>query len=326
MKRPEPGSGASVLFLGDREIALLEGETVLEGLERSGIDVASGCRAGTCCKCMLRADSPPSESQKTLRPTLKAQGFFLACQARPQGRLELHTAEAPTPVDTLIEEIEHVALGVARILLRPAAPFTYRPGQYLDVLHPEGAARSYSIASLPSDGLLELHVRLVPDGLVSGWLHGRTQGDEVRVRGAFGQCFHVADDPRKKLLLVGAGTGLAPLLGIARDALAQGHTGPIDLIHGGLEPDRLYLRDELSRLADSAPQLRVHHCVLRNATQREHQGALDEFAVRLAGPLAGVRAFLCGDGEIVQKLRRGLFLAGLPSAEILADPFLPAPA
>ena len=161
---------------------------------------------------------------------------------------------------------------------------------------------------------------------MSGWLHGRAAGDRVRVRGAFGQCFHVADDPRKKLLLAGAGTGLAPLLGIARDALDQGHAGPIDLIHGGLEPGRLYLRDELARLAAGAPQLQVHHCVLRNATGREHEGSLDEVAVRLAGPLAGVRAFLCGDGEIVQRLRRSLFLAGLPSAEILADPFLPAPA
>ena len=88
----------------------------------------------------------------------------------------------------------------------------------------------------------------------------------------------------------------------------------------------LYLREELSRLAEQAPQLRIHHCVLRSATQHEHEGQLDELAVRLAGPLASVRAFLCGDGEIVHKLRRKLFLAGMPSAEILADPFLPAPA
>ena len=315
-----------MLSLGAQEIPLLEGETVLEGLERSGVDVASGCRAGTCCKCMLRADSPPPESQSTLRPTLRSQGYFLACQARPEGRLTLHSAEAPTPVDTRVEEIEHVAEGVARILLRPSTPFPFRPGQYLDVLHPGGHSRSYSIASLPSDGVLELHVREIPNGRVSGWLHGRVQGDDVRIRGAFGQCFHVADDPKKKLLLVGAGTGLAPLLGIARDALSQGHAGPIDLIHGGLEPGRLYLREELSRLAEQAPQLRIHHCVLRSATQHEHEGQLDELAVRLAGPLASVRAFLCGDGEIVHKLRRKLFLAGMPSAEILADPFLPAPA
>lgn len=319
-------AGGGLLVLGTRELRLLGDETVLEGLERAGIEVASGCRAGTCCKCMLRADSPPAASQASLRATLRAQGYFLACQARPTGRLRLHSSEAPAPVETVVETIEHVAADVVRMRLRPAGALAFRAGQYLDVLHPEGPARSYSIASLPADGHLELHVRRIPGGRVSGWLHGRTAGDTVRVRGAFGQCFHVADEPCKKLLLVGAGTGLAPLLGIARDALSQGHTGPIDLIHGGLEPSRLYLRDELAALAAGAPQLRVHHCVLRGATRREHEGALDDVAVRLAGPLGETRAFLCGDGEIVRRLQRTLFLAGLPSAEILADPFLPAPA
>jgi len=314
-------SGAT-LRNGEHEIALLEGETVLEGLERAGLDVASGCRAGTCCKCMLQAEDPPPDSQRGLRPTLRAQGYFLACQARPEGTLSLRGAEAPPVIDAVVESVEKVAPDVARILLRPATPLSFRPGQYLDVVHPSGASRSYSIASLPADGVLELHVRRVPDGLVSGWLHELAAGAPVPVRGAFGQCFHVSDDANKKLLLVGAGTGLAPLLGIARDALDQGHAGPIDLVHGGLTPERLYLREELDELAARWSQLRVHHCVLKEATKREHEGRLDEVAIRLAGTLSSTRAFLCGDAEIVRVLQRSLFLAGIPSGEILADPFL----
>ena len=164
-------------------------------------------------------------------------------------------------------------------------------------------------------------MRRVPDGLVSGWLHSRQVGAQISVRGAFGQCFHVPDDEEQKLLLVGAGTGLAPLLGIARDALSQGHTGPILLVHGGLTPERLYLREQLYELAANWPQLQVHHCVLQGATELEHEGRLDEIALRLAGPLKEARAFLCGDEDIVRTLQRSLFLAGLPSGEILADPF-----
>lgn len=318
-----PASAASVHVDG-RVIALAEGESVLEGLERAGFDVPSGCRAGICAKCMQQAQAPPPASQRSLRPTLRAQGFFLACQAYPSGPLVLETRTTPEPVATTVQSVEHVAPDVVRLLLRPETALSFRPGQYLDVLHESGATRNYSIASLPTDGVLELHVRRVPDGLVSGWLHERAVRDSVRVRGAFGQCFHVADDAHKKLLLVGAGTGLAPLLGIARDALDQGHQGPIDLVHGGLEPGRLYLREELAALAASWPQLSVHHCVLRNATPSEHEGPLDQVAIKLAGPLSQARAFLCGDGEIVSRLQRSLFLAGVPSAEILADPFLPA--
>ena len=307
-------------------IPLEDGETVLAAMERSGIEAPSGCRAGTCCKCMQQGEDPPIESQRGLRATLRSQGYFLACQARPTGRLKINSQAPLPPVYTVVQSIEVVSSDVARIHLRPSGELTFRPGQYLDVLHPSGTSRSYSIASLPSDGTLELHVRRIPDGLVSGWLHDLEEGDEVSVRGAYGQCFHVADEEKKKLLLVGAGTGLAPLLGIARDALHQGHAGPIDLVHGGLQPDRLYLREELAALADQYPQLRIHHCVLRGATKHEHEGALDEVAIRLAGPLQKVRAFLCGDEALVRQLQRNLFLAGVPSGEILADPFTPAPA
>jgi len=306
-------------------IPLQPGETVLAALERSGADAPSGCRAGTCCKCMQQGENPPVESQRGLRATLQSQGFFLACQARPKGKLKIRS-QAPLPrVKAHVESIDIVSSDVARILLRPDSPLDFHPGQYLDVLHPSGANRSYSIASLPSDGWLELHIRRIPDGLVSGWLHGLKAGDEVSVRGAYGQCFYVADDLKKKLLLVGAGTGLAPLLGIARDALEQEYSGSIDLVHGGLQPDRLYLRDELAELAEQYPQLRIHHCVLRGATQHEHEGALDELAVRIAGRLSRVRAFLCGDEALVRQLQRKLFLAGVPSGEILSDPFTPTP-
>ncbi len=302
------------------------GETVLEALERSGVDAASGCRTGVCAKCLLRSDDPPPGSQRGLRSTLQAQGYFFACQARPTEDLVLDGGVAPAAVAATVVEVRHVAKDVAQVFLRPATGIPYHPGQYLDVLHPSGEARSYSIASLPSTGLLELHVRRVEGGLVSQWIHGWGPGDEVSVRGAFGQCFFVAEAvPPRKLLLVGAGTGLAPLLGIARDALAQGFEGEIDLVHGGLEPARLYLRDELAELAAQAAGLRVHHCVLRGATATEREGALDQVAIEVGAPLEESRVFLCGDDGIVRVLQRALFLAGVPSGEILADPFSAAP-
>lgn len=317
--------GTGAIQLDDLTVPLAAGESVLEALERCGVGVPSGCRAGTCTKCMLQADGePPPESQRGLRPTLRSQGYFLSCLARPTGLLKLKSGAGPEPIDARLESIQLVAPDVAQLFLEPQAELDWRPGQYLDVLHPGGEVRSYSIASLPSSGLLELHIRRIPDGLVSGWLHELEPGATLRVRGPFGQCFHISDDPARKLLLIGAGTGLSPLLGIARDALQQGHTGPMLLVNGGLEPSRLYLREELAQLAASTPQLEVHHCVLRNATEHEHEGALDAIAIGLAGSLDTARAFLCGDEAIVRTLQRSLFLAGMPSGEILADPFLPA--
>jgi NAD(P)H-flavin reductase len=226
-----------------------------------------------------------------------------------------------------VREVRAVAPDVAVVLLEPSGDLPFRPGQYLDVFHPSGPSRSYSIASLPAWGLLELHVRRIPDGLLSTWLHGLEAGAQLEVRGAFGQCFYTPDEEGErpdKLLLVGAGTGLAPLLGIARDAVAQGYGGQIDLVHGGLEPSRLYLRDELRAFERQAAALTVHHCVLHGATSDEISGSLEDVAAAVGAPLGKSRAFLCGDEGIVRVLQRSLFLAGVPSGEILADPFSPA--
>lgn len=321
-----PGQGPAVHVDG-RALRIQSGESVLETLERAEVDVPSGCRSGTCCKCMLQVEAgqaAPAGSQRGLRPTLVSEGYFLSCQAKPTGDLRIRSGEGPTPTLAAVVGFDLVADDVLRLVVKPAQPFAFKPGQYLDVLHASGAKRSYSIASLPRTGELELHIRRVPGGLVSGWLHSLAIGDQVQVRGAFGQCFHIADDPDRKLLLIGAGTGLAPLLGIARDALDQGHTGPIDLVHGGLDPSRLYLRDELRALAAGAANLTVHHCVLRNGTVAEHEGRLDQVALEAAGSLTNARAFLCGDSAIVQALQRALFMAGMASSEILADPFTPA--
>lgn len=233
--------------------------------------------------------------------------------------------EPPRPVPATVERSEAVGVDVRRLLLRTAEPLDYRPGQYVDLLTPDGTARSYSLASLPESGALELHVRRIEGGAVSPWLHALEPGDTLGVRGPFGQCFYTPDAAERALLLVGAGTGLAPLLGIARAAVQAGHRAPIDLVHGALEPERLYLREELRDFAARETNVKVHACVLRGAGPDELEGPLDQVSLELAGDLTRTRVFLCGDGELVRKLQRSCFLAGVPSGEIFADPFLAPP-
>lgn len=299
---------------------------MLEALEAAGLPVVSGCRAGSCGKCLQRSEqAPPAAAQRGLRATLAAQNWFYACQARPETDLTVLPHDPPRPVAARVAATEVLAPDVCRLLLTPAEPLDHQPGQYLDVLNSEGAARSYSIASLPDQGVLELHVRRVEGGAVSPWLHSLRVGDHLRVRGPFGQCFYTHDAAERNLLLIGAGTGLAPLLGITRAALVAGHAAPIVLVHGGLDPRRLYLREELRDLARAHANLEVHACVLRDAGPTELEGPLDQVALGLAGPLDATRVFLCGDAALVRGLQRRCFLAGVPSGEIFADPFLPPP-
>ncbi|MBN1210589.1 MAG: 2Fe-2S iron-sulfur cluster binding domain-containing protein [Myxococcaceae bacterium] len=305
-------------------------ESVLDGLLRQGVPVPHSCKAGVCQSCLMRAaaGAVPEKAQAGLKETLKARNYFLACSCWPEPGAELEVAGGGDElrVPARLESLERLSGGVLRVRLRPQAAFEYRAGQYLTLLRADGLARSYSVASLPREGALELHVRLLPGGAMSGWLSTEARpGDEVRIQGPAGDCFYLPGRPEQPLLLAGAGTGLSPLYGIARDALEQGHTGPIWLFHGAREPRGLYLVEELRALAERHGNFHYRPSVLEGRLgEGVHVGSLDALIRDECPKPVGWRAFLCGNPELVLSLRKKLFLAGLSMKDIHADAFLPS--
>jgi NAD(P)H-flavin reductase/ferredoxin len=305
-------------------------ESVLDGLLRQGITVPHACKAGVCQSCLMRAASGtlPEKAQAGLKETLKARNYFLACSCTlEQGtELELDGGADDLRVSARIDSLLPLSEDVLRVRLRPEAPFEFRAGQYLTLLRADGLARSYSVASLPREGLLELHVRLLPGGAMSGWLRTEARpGDAVRIQGPAGECFYVPGRPEQPLLLAGTGTGLAPLYGIVRDALEEGHAGPIWLFHGARNPRGLYLVEALRELAARHPNLHYRPSVLEGRLEEGVSvGALDALIRAECPKPVGWRAFLCGNPELVLSLRKKLFLAGLSLKDIHADAFLPS--
>jgi CDP-4-dehydro-6-deoxyglucose reductase, E3 len=311
------------------EVPLEAGETVLDGLQRAGLTVASSCRVGACQACLLQATrgAPPAAAQVGLKASLRERGFFLACQARLDADLEVsrHGAEA-LEVPARVVDVTPLAKDVIRVRLAPQGAFTYRAGQFLTLVREDGLARAYSLASLPGRdaGLLELHVRVLTGGAMSGWLASSAAQDvQVRLRGPAGDCFYTPNNLEQSLVLVGAGTGLAPLWGVLREALAAEHTGPIELWHGARSPEGLYLREELQQLARHHRNFSYRACVLEGATQPDvMQGRLDDVLLRTVPSFAARRVYLCGDAALVQQLKRKVFLSGASLPEIHADAFV----
>ncbi len=305
------------------------GEAVLDTLLRNGVIVPNSCRAGVCQSCLLRAaeGAVPDDSRRGLGAALVEQGYFLSCVCRPSGDLAVEPAGGlETPAT--IAELDRLSPTVIRVRLRMAEPLVYRAGQYITLHRADGLARSYSLASLPGEDTLELHVRRAPQGKMSGWLFDQARaGEPVSIRGPAGACFYTAGRPEQPLLLAGTGTGLAPLIGICRDALRTGHTGPVHLYHGALRPDGLYLADVLRALAAGHSAFHYHPVVLEgDEASGALVGALDKTVVNRHPKLAGWRGFVCGDPSIVRLLQKKLFLAGMASSDIAADAFVEAPA
>ncbi len=290
------------------------------------------------------AGEPGAAAQDQVKDTLRAQGYFLACASRPVGDLAVTlAAEDEVSVPARLGPVTVWAEDVLRVRLEPDRPLPFRAGQYITLLRADGLSRSYSIANLPQRGPgaaaqpVELHVRHRRGGAMSGWLASAPPGTPLRIRGPLGNCFYLPGQPERPLVLAGTGTGIAPLAAVARDAILNGHTGPISIVHGAASPGGLYMHDELQQFAADHPGVRYRGCVRSGQTDGVYTGDIVEPALgeaRLAlvraiagNPGAGIpRAFLCGGSGCVRRMRKALFMAGIPVREIFADEFLPAAA
>jgi NAD(P)H-flavin reductase len=235
--------------------------------------------------------------------------------------------DAGLSIEAEVREVARLSGSVARLRLAPRGSFSYRAGQFVTLSRADGLTRSYSLASLPREDFLELHVREVPQGRMSAWLCREVRpGDVLSLRGPAGECFYTAENQEQPLVLAGTGTGLAPLYGIVRDAVSQGHTGPIELLHGARDEHGLYYEEELRALAAQHTNLRYTRCILQGeAREGVEVGELPTLVKAHVKNAKGWRAYLCGDPSLVKSLKRALFLGGASLQEIFADPFVEAP-
>lgn len=314
---------------------LADNESVLDCLLRNDKQVPYACKTGVCQSCLVKAVSgtPTAKACGSLKRSLQTGGYALACQWVPESDIEVKLPgldEASTPV--VIAELQTLGPGLLRVRLK-AAPgsslFDSRPGQYLNLTNPAGISRSYSIANDSAlDGYAELHVADTTHGTFTHWLFRQARpGDHLHARGPAGDCHYAKDAAQDyPILLAGTGTGLAPLYGIAHDALRQQHKGGITLLHGGSSPARLYCVDELLALAKSQSTFTYQALTLADPGPdiRMRQGDLTEAALACIDParLADTRVYLCGAPEFVQPLRKKIFLKGVKSSHIFCDAFV----
>jgi len=319
------------------------GEPVLAAALRAGLNLPHSCKGGHCASCRARVlegefaypgPRPPGLTDEEAR-----EGYALLCQARALTDLRVETREVrPAPdveVKSLpcrIERMDLLAPDVMAVFLRlPAVEeFHYRPGQYLDVMLSEGRRRSFSIASAPSDGrLVELHVRRASKSGFTAQLFERMQaGTLLRIEGPLGQFWLRSESPRPALM-VGGGTGYAPLRAMLRQLMATGDRRPVTLYWGAAEASGLYEHDWLERVARERPGFQ-YRAVLSGEPSADapwsgrrglvHEAVLAEFAA-----LAGFDVYASGPPGLIEAIRTGFVERGLPREQLFFDSFDYAP-
>lgn len=202
-------------------------------------------------------------------------------------------------------------------------------GQHVDVrLTAEDgytATRSYSIASTPDGDHVEITVERLADGEVSPYLVDEVQpGDQLEVRGPIGGWFVWRPEQTEPVLLVGGGSGVVPLMAVARQHAATGSAAPLRLVHSVRSPAALLYADELARL----PDVEVTHVFTRTAPDGWDRpvGRLDaDLLNRVAFPPGDpATPYVCGPTGFVETVADLLVTAGHDPARVRTERFGPS--
>jgi len=318
------------IILNAQEFAVNDGETVLDTLLRNRVAIPYGCRAGACQACIMMSDGEiPDDCQLGLSQERIQEGYFLSCQCEPEQTMQLQFPSL-SQEKHLATVVEKTQINPRTLRLRLSCRLRWRAGQYITLWINDRTARCYSIASVASlHNFIELHIRIYPTGAVSPYLLNTIKiGDQLAIQGPYGECVYDPKQAQQALLLIAAGTGLAPLLGLAQDALSQGHGSAVHLLFSVKRLEDFYGISELQILQQ---QYANFHVTL----------ACDEAAATLTPPpelpatasysavlqrdfaqLRGTKVYICGGDDFVQRAQKQCFMQGASRRDIICEAFI----
>lgn len=123
--------------------------------------------------------------------------------------------------------------------------FDYAPGQFIELSMLGVGECPISITSSPTQDFLEISVKLM--GSVTSALHDLEKGDNVYIRGPYGNGFPVETLKNREIVFVGGGIGLAPLRSLINYLIDTKNYKKIYILYGARTPKDLVFKDELER-------------------------------------------------------------------------------
>jgi propane monooxygenase reductase subunit len=321
-----------------------EDETILHAAFRQGLMLMHGCKEGQCssCKSFLLDGEVDLDRYSTfaLPDFEEAEGYTLLCRAHAQSDLEiellnfdeeiLRSGVALQTATARVEAIERLThdIRLLRVALVDPERLTFQAGQYVDIRIPGGDEhRSFSMANTPATAHeLEFMIKIYPDGHFSGLLDSGeiNVGDELELTGPYGVFTLRATSPRR-MLFIGGGAGMAPILSLLRSLAESGNGRPAVYYYGARRPEDLFHVEELEELVERLPDFRFVPALSETEIDENgwtgETGLITDVVDRLEGGVSEVEAYVCGPPPMVEAAIALLERRGVPESQIHFDKF-----
>lgn len=232
--------------LGGRQCQARSGQRILDAALVGGLDIPHDCRAGRCGACLLRV-----RAGITLGGQGRQPGMIHACQAMVFSDLQLEAEPTPPVVQvaTRVSHVVEIAEDIVEVSFEGGAEIGALPGQYCKFRFRGFPDRPFSpTALLPTspDSALRLHVKRVRGGRVTPFLGNRiARGHAVSIEGPYGHAY-LRPGLDRRLVLIGSGTGFAPIWSLAAAALMENPHRPLILLANSRKRAAYYMEPALA--------------------------------------------------------------------------------
>ncbi len=332
---------------GQRTLNVKGGANMLITLAEQDIFIPSACGGrGSCGECKVKVNSDVGPILPTELPYLddsqRKENVRLSCQNKVRGDLAIQIPEwlfnCRRCENAVVEKIVDVTHDIKEIYLRlpEGEEIDFVSGQYAQLEVPpygkvrESTQRAYSMASKPSDrNQLEFLVRLVPDGILTTYVHQRLkEGDTLSLVGPFGE-FHVRDSS-STMICVAGGSGMAPFKAIIKERIEKGTMDQRDIWYffGAVKERDMYYVDWLNQVDEQYSRFHFVPALSDPDPDARWQGevgliteVLDRYLKEQIPSSAKKEGYLCGSPGMLDACMAVMRTHNMHNSEIYFDKF-----
>lgn len=324
----------------EKEYTVEGGDSLLSTLIEEEIFIPSACGGkGSCGYCKVKVTEGGGDILPTelgyVTPEEQKAGIRLSCQLKVKTELKIEIPEELFNVkqfDYTVSSMEDVTDKIRHLKLQlpENASIDFKPGQYVQILTPvykesdEEVYRAYSIASSPVNrNAIELLIGYVPEGICTTYIHKYLKkNDTLTIVGPFGDFYY--RDTDREMVMVGIGTGMAPLLSILRYMRDHGIQRRGTFYFGARTRKDLFLTEEIDAISRELKDIEVVYTLSRPTPECNWEGPVgrvNDLLDQRLGDCSELEAYLCGSPLMIDAVMDVFQTKGFPMEHVHYDKF-----
>lgn len=334
--------GEVMLTINDeKNYTVKGGDSLLSTLLEEKIFIPSACGGkGTCGYCKVKilegggpvlATEKPFITEEELKDNVR-----LSCQCKVKENIRIEIPEELFNVqeyEATVVKIEDMTDTIKKVVLKldEGEEINFKAGQFIQFKAPlykgnnEEVYRAYSIASSPSEkSQIELLIGYVPNGICTTYVHQHLkEGDTVHINGPHGD-FYYDETSDNDMILVAAGTGMAPILSILRHMEENDIKRKATFYFGAKTPEDLFYLELLKEFEEKMYDFEFVPTLSR--VTEEHrwtgkEGRVNQIIEEELEDGTNKEAYLCGNPKMIKSMVEALIKKQVLEELIYFDEF-----